>query len=228
MTRSPAIKEMPPEERPRERCMERGPAALSNTELLAILIRTGNRGTTAIEMASRLLSGCGSLRGLAALEPIELSKREGLGPARATQIAAALELARRFAEEEVRSVDKISGAEEAFGFLKSRLRDLPYEVFAIIFLNQKHGILGYREMFRGTLSVSSVHPREVVKSVLKFNAAALILAHNHPSGDVKPSRDDERITGDLRKILSIIDVRVLDHLVIGGNGYFSFAREGLL
>lgn len=228
MTKRLVIKEMPPEERPRERCMDLGPSALSNTELLAILIRTGNRGTTAIEMASRLLSGCGSLRGLAALEPREIASMYSFGPARASQIAAALELARRFAEEEVKAARRVSGAEEAYGFLKSRLRDLPYEVFAVIFLNQKHGILGYREMFRGTLSASSVHPREVVKSALKFNAAALIFAHNHPSGDVKPSRDDERITGDLRKILSIIDIRVLDHLIIGGNGYFSFAREGLL
>jgi len=222
------IKEMPEEERPRERCLRRGPGALSTTELLAILIRTGNRGTTALELGRRLLARCGSLRGVSAMEPTELARIAGLGPARAAQIAAALELARRFAEEEVRLADTLGGAEDAYRFLRPRLRDLPHEVFALIFLNQKHGVLAYKELFRGSVTASSVHPREVVKAVLRENAAAAILAHNHPSGHVSPSPDDIRLTEDLSKLLAYIDVRVVDHLILGGNGYFSFAREGLL
>jgi DNA repair protein RadC len=141
---------------------------------------------------------------------------------------AALELARRFTDEEVRLAETLSGAEETYRFLKPRLRDLPHEVFAVIFLNQKHGILAYRELFRGSIHASSVHPREIVKAVLKENAAAVILAHNHPSGHVSPSPDDLRLTEDLKALLAHLDVRVVDHLIVGGNGYFSFAREGLL
>jgi DNA repair protein RadC len=222
------IKEMPEPERPRERCLSRGSGALSTTELLAILLRTGSRGTSAVDMAGALLAGCGSLRGVSALEPKELAKTAGLGNARAAQVAAALELARRFTEEEVQLAETLSGAEEAYRFLKPRLRDLPHEVFAVIFLNQKHGVLAYRELFRGSIHASSVHPREVVKAVLKENAAAVILAHNHPSGHVSPSPDDLRLTEDLKALLGHLDVRVVDHLIVGGNGYFSFAREGLL
>jgi DNA repair protein RadC len=222
------IKEMPEEERPRERCIRRGAASLSTTELLAILLRTGRKGTTALEMARETLARAGSLRGLAALEASELVRHGGLGPARAAQVAAALELARRFTEEEVQHRETLSGSEEAFQFLKPRLRDLPHEAFAAIFLNQKHGVLAYRELFRGSISSSTVHPREVVKAALRENAAAVILAHNHPSGHVSPSPDDLRLTDQLKAVLSQIDVRVLDHLIVGGNGYFSFSREGLL
>jgi DNA repair protein RadC len=223
-----SIKELPEEERPRERCLSRGPAALSTSELLAILLRTGTRGKTAIDMAGELLAHFGSLRGISAAEPIELSRVAGLGAARAAQVVAALELARRFTDEEVRLAETLSGAEETYRFLKPRLRDLPHEVFAVIFLNQKHGILAYRELFRGSIHASSVHPREIVKAVLKENAAAVILAHNHPSGHVSPSPDDLRLTEDLKALLAHLDVRVVDHLIVGGNGYFSFAREGLL
>jgi DNA repair protein RadC len=226
--RTLGIKEMPQPERPRERCLSRGPGALSTTELLAILLRTGSKGRSAITMAGELLANCGSLRGVSILETGELAKTAGLGNARAAQVSAALELARRFTEEEVHLAETLSGAEEAYRFLKPRLRDLPHEVFAVIFLNQKHGVLAYRELFRGSIHASSVHPREVVKAVLKENAAAVILAHNHPSGHVSPSPDDLRLTEDLKALLGHLDVRVVDHLIVGGNGYFSFAREGLL
>jgi DNA repair protein RadC len=222
------IKELPGEERPRERCLRCGPGALSTVELLAILLRTGSRGTNALEMAREVLSRAGSLRGLAGLAPGEVTALAGLGPARAAQVLSALELARRFAEEEVRLAETLGGAEEAYRFLRPRLRDLPHEVFAAIFLNQKHGVLAYRELFRGSVHGSAVHPREVVKEALKENAAAVILAHNHPSGHVSPSPDDLRLTEELKGVLQRIDVRVIDHLIVGGNGYFSFAREGLL
>lgn len=223
-----SIKELPQDERPRERCLRCGTRALSTTELLAILLRTGTRGKTAVDLAGELLAKCGSLRAMSALETSEISKVANVGPVRACQVAAALELARRFTEEEVKLAETLSGAEEAYRFLKPRLRDLPYEAFAVIFLNQKHGVLAYRELFRGSVHASSVHPREVVKAVLKENAAAVLLAHNHPSGHVSPSPDDLRLTEDLKALLAHIDVRVVDHIILGGNGYFSFAREGLL
>jgi len=223
-----SIKELPQDERPRERCLRCGPGALSTTELLAILLRTGSRGRTAVDMAAELLTRCGSLRAISSMDTSEIAKTAGLGQVRACQVAAALELARRFTEEEVRLAETLSGAEEAYRFLKPRLRDLPYEAFAVIFLNQKHGVLAYRELFRGSVHASSVHPREIVKAVLKENAAAVILAHNHPSGHVSPSPDDLRLTEDLKSLLAHIDVRVVDHLILGGNGFFSFAREGLL
>ncbi len=222
------IKDLPPEERPRERLLLRGPQSLSTAELLAILFRTGRRGRSALDLARDLLADAGSLRAVAALEPRELQRVLGLGPARASQLAAALELARRFSEEEVREAGVLSGAEEAYRFLKPRLRDLTQEVFAVLFLNQKHGVLAYRELFRGSVAQSQVHPREVLKAAIKENAAAVILAHNHPSGHLSPSPDDLRLTERLKALLAEVDVRVLDHLIVGGNGYFSFSREGLL
>ena len=219
-------------EHPIGRMQARGPGALTTTELLSLLItpspqRKKDEPTAAEGIAGELLSRAGSLRALTTMEPKELMDR-GLGVASAARVAAIGELARRFTEEEVRLAETLSGAEEAYRFLKPRLRDLPHEAFAVIFLNQKHGVLAYRELFKGTVSASSVHPREVVKAVLKENAAAVILAHNHPSGHVSPSPDDLRLTEDLKALLQHIDVRVIDHLIVGGNGYFSFAREGLL
>lgn len=220
-------------ELPLGRMQARGPGALTTTELLSLLItppsrRKKDEPAVAQDIAGELLSRAGSLRGVAALAPQELMNRHGLGVTSAARVAAITELARRFTEEDVRQAETLSGAEETYSFLKPRLRDLPHEVFAVIFLNQKHGVLAYRELFRGTISASSVHPREVVKEVLKENAAAVILAHNHPSGHVSPSPDDLRLTEDLKALLKHLDVRVLDHLIVGGNGYFSFAREGLL
>lgn len=220
--------EIQEEESPRARLVGRGPGALSTVELVAILFRTGKQGSNASDLAREVLSKAGSLRGLAALSPQEIASLEGLGPSRASQILAALELARRFSEEEIRLAETLGGAEEAYRFLRPRLRDLPHEVFACIFLNQKHGVLAYRELFRGSVHGSAVHPREVIKEALKENAAAVILCHNHPSGHVSPSPDDLRLTEELKGVLQRIDVRVVDHLIVGGNGYFSFAREGLL
>ena len=219
-------------EHPVGRIQARVPGALTTIELLSILItppskRRKDEPAAAQDIAGQLLSRAGSLRALTAMEPKELMDR-GLGVASAARVAAIGELARRFTEEEVRLAETLSGAEEAYRFLKPRLRDLPHEAFAVIFLNQKHGVLAYRELFRGSIHASSVHPREVVKAVLKENAAAVILAHNHPSGHVSPSPDDLRLTEDLKALLRHLDVRVLDHLIVGGNGYFSFAREGLL
>ena len=214
------------EETPVSRIQERGAGALSTTELLSLLV-TPKGNTTPEETARALWQKAGTLRGLLKNDAKELMNM-GATPKTAIAITAAAELARRVTEEAVRTADVLSGAEEAYRFLKPRLADLPHEVFAVIFLNQKHGVLAYREMFRGTISTSSVHPREIVKEVLKENAAAVILAHNHPSGNISPSSDDLCLTEDLRIILDRIDCRVVDHVVVGGNGYFSFSREGLL
>ena len=215
------------------RMQARGGAALSTLELLSLLISgvvgAGRKPKETPEVkAAGLLATYGSLRGLSQMEAHELIRDAGLTPAAAARLAAAFELARRFTEEDIRQPETLSGAEEAYRFLKPRLRDLPHEVFSVIFLNQKHGVLAYRELFRGTISAASVHPREVVKAVLKENAAAVILAHNHPSGHVSPSPDDLRLTEDLKTLLGHLDVRVVDHLIVGANGYFSFAREGLM
>jgi len=221
-------------ELPLGRLQARGAGALTTSELLSLLITPKGRKakkdepTASLESAGAVLSRLGSLRGLASLGPKELMDAHDLSPASAARLCAIAELARRFTEEDVRLAETLSGAEEAYRFLKPHLRDLPHEVFSVIFLNQKHGVLAYRELFRGSISASSVHPREVVKEVLKENAAAVILAHNHPSGHVSPSPDDLRLTEDMKALLRHLDVRVLDHLIVGGNGYFSFAREGLL
>jgi DNA repair protein RadC len=222
-------------ELPLGRLQAPGAGALTTTELLSLLVTPaiGRRSkkedpTTALETAAKVFSRLGSLRGLASLGPKELMDAHDLSPASAARLSAIAELARRFTEEDVRLAETLSGAEEAYRFLKPRLRDLPHEVFAVIFLNQKHGVLAYRGLFRGSIHASSVHPREVVKEVLKENAAAVILAHNHPSGHVSPSPDDLRLTEDLKSLLAHRDVRAVDHLIVGGNGHFRFAREGLL
>ena len=219
---------VPEEEEAKIRCLRCGAAALSTQELLSLVIGNKGRGNAPHDQAREILSVAGSLRGLAGMSPNEMVKLARMGPTRAAHVMAALELSRRFAEEEVRMAETLGGAEEAYRFLRPRLRDFPHEVFAAIFLNQKNGVLAYRELFRGSVHGSAVHPREVVKEALKENAAAIILAHNHPSGHVSPSPDDLRLTEELKGVLQRIDVRVVDHIIVGGNGYFSFAREGLL
>ncbi len=214
------------EESPFTRLQARGAGALSTKELLSLFV-TPKHGETSEEAARKLWDKAGSLRGLLKDDAQELMNM-GATPKTAVLLAAASELIKRRSEEDVRTAETLSGAEEAYRFLKPRLADLPHEVFGVIFLNQKHGILAYRELFRGTISASSIHPREVVKEVLKENAAAVIIAHNHPSGHVSPSPDDLRLTEDLRALLKHLDVRVVDHLILGANGYFSFSREGLL
>ena len=228
MTNFVGIKELPAEERPRERALEKGTNVLSTQELIAILFRTGTKGTSATDLARVLMKEAGSLRGIAGKSPKELSGMCGIGRVRAVTLMAALELSRRFLAENLREAQRVEGADDAYEFLKPRLRDLPYEVFGAIFLNQKHGIISFTELFRGTINGSAVHPREVIKEALKENAAAMIIAHNHPSGNISPSAEDISLTERLEALLSHLDVRLLDHIVLGGNGYYSFAREGLL
>jgi DNA repair protein RadC len=221
------ISELPVQEHPTERLTKRGSAALSTTELLSVLITGCTGRSNPLDVSAQALIKAGSLRQIASMEPVEVHKNLGLSRKAGLKVMAALELARRTADEEVLMAETLSGAEEAYRFLKPRLRDLPHEVFAVIFLNQKHGVLAYRELFRGSIQASVVHPREVVKAVLQINAAAVILCHNHPSGHVSPSPDDLRLTEDLKALLGHLDVCIVDHIIVG-DGYFSFAREGLL
>lgn len=222
------VAELPAAERPENRILQNGPNALSTTELLALLLKGTTGRHEPMELSAHAIAQAGSLRTVSNMDAKEMTKALDIPKKSSARIVAALELSRWIGEEAILQGETLSGAEEAYRFLKPRLRDLPHEVFGVIFLNQKHGILAYRELFRGTISASSIHPREVVKEVLKENAAAVILAHNHPSGHVSPSPDDLRLTEDLKSLLKHLDVRVVDHIIVGANGYFSFSREGLL
>lgn len=223
-----AIADWPASERPRERLLERGPGALSDAELLAIFLRTGIAGRSAVDLARELLDAFGGLRPLLAAGLDEFCGRPGLGPAKFAQLQAVLEMGRRHLDEEVLRGEALTSSGSTRVFLRSRLRDLPHEVFACLFLDNRHRVLAFEELFRGTIDGASVYPREVVKAALRHNAAAVILAHNHPSGVAEPSRADTRLTERLRDALSLVDIRVLDHVIVGEGEPVSFAERGLL
>ncbi|HWP94911.1 MAG TPA: DNA repair protein RadC [Gammaproteobacteria bacterium] len=223
-----AIRDWPADDRPREKLLMRGPGALSDAELLAVLLRTGVRGQSALDLARALLSEHGGLRGLLAAPAGRLAGTRGLGPAKYAQLQAALELARRHLGERLLRGEPLTDPDATRRYLIARLRDLPHEVFGCLYLDTRHRVLGFEELFRGTLDGASVHPREVVKAALARNAAALILAHNHPSGVAEPSEADRQITRRLREALGLVDIRLLDHFVIGDGCAVSFAERGLL
>jgi len=223
-----AITDWPENERPRERLLERGASALSDAELLAIFLRTGVKGKTAVDLARDLLSEFGSLRAMLAADCDTFCKAEGLGPAKFTQLQAVLEMSRRYLAETLQRGDAFSNPQDVRRFLIAKLRDYPHEVFACLYLDNRHRVLAFEELFRGTLDGASVHPREVVKQALAANAAAVILAHNHPSGVVEPSAADRALTQRLKEALALVDIRVLDHFIVGEGGGYSFAEHGLL
>lgn len=222
------IKDWPAGERPRERLLSNGPDSLSDAELLAIFLRTGTLGKSAVDLARDLLERFGSLRGLLAAPREGFCQAPGLGDATYAQLQAVLEMARRHLYEQLDRGAPLNSPAETEHYLRARLRDYPYEVFAVLFLDNRHRVLAFEELFRGTIDGASVHPREVVRRALEHNAAALILCHNHPSGVAEPSRADRRITDRLREALSLIDVRVLDHLIVGDRDCCSMAGRGLL
>ncbi|HEX7028975.1 MAG TPA: DNA repair protein RadC [Gammaproteobacteria bacterium] len=222
------IMDWPADERPREKLLARGAGALSDAELLAIFLRTGRRGRTAVDMARELLAEFGSLRALLAADRTRLCAAPGLGDAKYCQLQAALEIARRFFAETVSKGASLTRPEQAREMLIARLRDRPHEVFACVFLDNRHRMLHYGELFRGTIDGASVHPREVVREALERNAAAVILAHNHPSGVAEPSAADHAVTRRLREALNLVDIRVLDHIVVGDGETVSFSERGLL
>ena len=222
-----AIRDWPRTERPREKLIDRGPRVLSDAELLALLIGSGTRGCSAVELARGLLADFGSLRALLLAERSRWT-RKGLGPARYAAIQAAVELARRHLQEELRSGQPLTTPQAAFRFLQAQLRDRPYEVFCCLYLDNRHRLIAFEELFRGTVDCAQVHPREVLRQALLHNASALILAHNHPSGGIEPSPADEAITRRLKAGLSLMDMRVVDHVIVGGSHCYSFAEHGLL
>lgn len=223
-----AISDWPNRERPREKLLERGPQALSDAELLAIFLRTGTRGESAVDLARRLLREFGSLRALLNAEPQRLKAIHGLGLAKSALLLAALELGRRYLEESFLREDPLTSPELVRRYLTYKLRDRPYEIFAVIFLDTRNRPIAFEELFRGTINASAVYPREVVKRALEYNATSLILVHNHPSGLAAPSASDKQITSVLQKALVLFEIRLLDHFVVGDGEVFSFAEAGLL
>ena len=210
-------------ERPREKLLEKGAGALTDAELVAVLLRTGLPGKTAVDLGREILGG----RGLCALLESK-SSIKGVGPAKRAQFEAAMEIARRALEERMKSGSALTSPGAVRDYLRLRLGGLPHEVFVCIFLDAQHRAVKTEELFRGTLTQTSVYPREVVKAALAANAAAVIFAHNHPSGAAQPSQADELLTRNLRDALALVDVKVLDHFIVAGNQAISFAERGLL
>ena len=223
-----AITHWPIHERPREKLLTRGPAALSDAELLAIFLRTGCAGKSAVDLARELLQEFGGLRQLLEADQDSFCRANGMGSAKYSQLQAVMEMARRHLAESLRAGDLLSSAALARDYAMARLRHHRQEVFAVMFLDNKHRLLAFEEMFFGTIDGASVYPREVVKKALAHNAAAVILTHNHPSGVADPSQADMRITERLQAALELVDVRVIDHLVVGAEEVVSFAEHGLL
>lgn len=222
------LKDLPADTRPREKLLALGPAALADAELVALLLRTGLKGTGVLQLAQQLLDAFGGLGGLLQAGPDELKRVKGLGPAKRAEIAAVLELARRSLGHQLAARPVFESPTQVKDHARLRLAHLPHEVFALMFLDAQHRLIQWEEMFRGTLTQTSVYPREVVKRALELGAAAVIFLHNHPSGAAEPSRADEHLTQTLKAALALVDVRVLDHLVVSRAEVVSFAERGLL
>jgi len=222
------ITDWPLEERPREKLLARGAAALSDAELLAIFLRTGVPGKTALDLARDLLTEYGGLRGLLAATESEFCAFPGIGAAKFAQLQATLEMSRRHLGEKIVRGEALTSPEQTRDWLLAHLRDRPHEVFCVLFLDNRNRVLAFEELFQGTLNGASVYPREVLRRVLDHNAGAVILVHNHPSGVAEPSRADESLTRRLTEVLTHVEVRVLDHFVVGDGEIVSFAERGLL
>src|SRR5262249_2874085 len=223
-----AITDWPVQERPRERLIALGPRALADAELLAILLRTGVKGKSAVDLARALLARFGSVAALLEADGAEIAAVPGLGAAKSAQLQAALELSRRALREELRSRDVLSSPRAVRDYLRLAFAGRPHEVFVVLLLDAQHRVIACEELFRGTLTQTSVYPREVVKCALRHNAAAVIFAHNHPSGVAEPSQADEILTRALKSALALVDVQVLDHFIVAGSNIASFAERGLL
>jgi DNA repair protein RadC len=222
------IADWPEDERPRERLLKLGPAALSEAELLAIFLRTGIAGKSAVELGRDLLSRFGSLHRLFAAPLADVAAVRGLGPAKYVQLQAVIEMARRALSEQIGDRDAMSSPQAVRDYLRLSLGARPHEVFVAMFLDAQNRLLGCEELFRGTLTQTSVYPREVVKTALRYNAAGVIFAHNHPSGVAEPSRADELLTQTLKQALSLVEIKTLDHFIVAGSKTISFAERGLL
>jgi len=218
----------PTDERPRERLLAHGAQTLSDAELLAIFLRTGTTGRPVMALARHLVEEFSGLRGLLTASRRQFCDVKGLGTAKYAQVQAAMEMARRVMDEPLRQGDPLRSPEDTRRFLTSRLGTYPHEVFAGLFLDNRHRVIRYRELFRGTIDGAAVYPREVVRQALEDNAAAVIFAHNHPSGVAEPSQADVSLTRRLKEALGLVDIRVLDHMVIGHGEVISLAERGLM
>lgn len=222
------IRDWPADQRPRERLIELGAESLSDAELLGIILRVGSSRTSAVGLAQKLLRECDGFRGLDSRTVAELCDTPGVGPAKAAQIKAALAIGKKLAAERDRVREHIGSSEDAFKRVALRLRDLTREVFVVIFLTARNKVIKERALFEGTLTESLVSPREVIKEALNEAAAALIFVHNHPSHDPSPSAEDRQVTRRLQEACRAVGLTVHDHIIIGGERYFSFADEGIL
>ena len=223
-----AITDWPLDDRPREKLLAKGAAALSDAELVAIFLRTGVRGKSAVDLARETLTRFGSLTGLIGASNAAFCAGAGLGSAKYVQLQAVLEMARRALQEKLAGGVALGSPQAVRDYLRLRLQSLEHEVFVGVFLDAQNRLIAIEDLFRGTLTQTSVYPREIVKRALKHNAASLIFAHNHPSGIAEPSRADEMLTQTLKQALALVDVKVLDHFVIGSGRALSFAERGLL
>ena len=223
-----SIRDWPRNERPQDKLLKFGAQALSEAELLAIFLRTGVRGRNALDVARDLLLHFGSIRGLLSAPKAKFCTAPGLGLTRYATLQALLELVRRHLLEAMQTGPALLNPQATRDYLRARLRDLPHEVFGCLYLDNRHRVIAFEELFRGTLDGANVYPREVVKHALAHNAAALILVHNHPSGVAEPSQADELITRRLKDALNLVEIRVLDHLIVGDSRCESFAERGLL
>jgi DNA repair protein RadC len=222
------ITDWPPQERPRERLLAQGAQGLTDAELVAVCLRSGTRGKSAVDLARELIGRYQGLAGLLGANVADLRRVKGLGAAKSAQLVAVLELARRTLREQLRTGDALTAPAAVRDYLRLALGSRTHEVFVCVHLDAQHRVIGAEELFRGTLTQTSVYPREVVKAALAANAAAVIFAHNHPSGVAQPSQADELLTRQLREALALVDIRVLDHFIIAGNHALSFAERGLL
>jgi len=224
-----ALKDLPPDARPREKLLARGPGALSDVELLALLLRTGTAGRGVLQMAQEVLDAFDGIAGLLHAGADDLRRVKGLGgPAKRAELVAVLELARRALAQQLKQRAVFDSPAAVKSYLQLQLAQRAHEVFAVLFLDSQHRLVALEELFRGTLTQTSVYPREVVLRTLHHHAAAVVLAHNHPSGSVQPSRADEAITQALKAALALIDVRVIDHVIVAPGEALSMAEKGLL
>jgi DNA repair protein RadC len=227
--KSTGIKNWPSDDRPREKLLKRGAGVLSNSELLAILLRTGVAGNSAIDLARQIIEKFGTFRNMSHTDMREWNEFKGLGPAKIAQIKAALEIGRRFREDEVLSVkQKIASAGDVISIIMPQMRDLKTEIFKVVYLNSNNRIIEISDAATGTVNQAMPIVREIIHAALQKFAAAIICVHNHPSANIAPSPEDKRFTGELHAAGKLMGIKVLDHIIIGDGNYFSFADEGLM
>jgi DNA repair protein RadC len=222
------MKDLPAEQRPREKLLAHGAVALADAELLALLLRTGYKGRGVVALAGDVIAACGGMAGLLNTEPAKLRAIKGLGPAKRAELLAVMELARRALAQQLKAAPVFDEPGRVKDYLALQLGGRPQEVFMVLFLDGQHRLLHSEEMFFGTLTQTSVYPREVIRLALRHNAGAVVLAHNHPSGVAEPSRADEFLTQTLKTALRLVDVQVLDHIIVGQGQVVSLAERGLM